>query len=312
MSSSILKSPLPYIALLIAHLIWGANFVVAKITLQEIPPNSLALMRFAFASILLAPFFLAQTRKVKIDKQDIPKLIIIGVLIITLNISFFFEGIIRTTVINASVLSLVVPILSVFFGWIFLREKVYIVNLIGIFVGLLGALIIIRLPQLFIGTFSPKEMVGNILIILASLAWVVGSVFSRQLLKKYPSLIVTTAAFLVGTVTFLVPAVNEYVQNPTWIQDVSMLGVLGIIYITILSSISAYFLFEWGLAKTSVFQANILHYVEPFVAAALGITLLGEELSVPLVAGGILIMAGVCLGTMAKEYYHRTHKIHRF
>src|SRR3989344_1975809 len=102
MSSQILSKPLPYLALLIAHLIWGANFVVAKITLQEFPPMSLAILRFAFASLFLAPFFFAETKKIKIKKQDLPKLIAIGILIITLNITFFFEGIKRTTVINAS------------------------------------------------------------------------------------------------------------------------------------------------------------------------------------------------------------------
>ncbi|MCL4365991.1 DMT family transporter, partial [Patescibacteria group bacterium] len=72
MSSQILKKPIPYLVLLFAHLIWGANFVVAKVTLQEFPPMSLAFLRFAFASLLLAPFFLAETKKVKIDKKDLP------------------------------------------------------------------------------------------------------------------------------------------------------------------------------------------------------------------------------------------------
>src|SRR3990167_7897815 len=99
MSSQILSKPLPYLALLIAHLIWGANFVVVKITLQEFPPMSLAFLRFSFASLFLAPFFLAETKKVKINKKDLPKLITIGILIVALNITFFFEGIKRTTAI---------------------------------------------------------------------------------------------------------------------------------------------------------------------------------------------------------------------
>lgn len=312
MSSKIFITPLPYLALLAAHLIWGGNFVVAKFTLQEIPPNTLAFLRFTFASLLLAPFFLAQTHKVKIAKADLPKLVLIGVLIITLNITFFFSGITKTTVINASVLTLIIPILSVSFGWIFLKEKVYLVNLLGIAVGLLGAIIILRVPQFFIGTFSPSEVVGNLLIILASISWVIGSVLSREMLKKYPSLVITAIVFMVGVVSFILPAGSEYLQNPTWVERVSMLGIFGLIYMTFLSSISAYFLFEWGLAKTNVMQANILHYIEPLIAAALGISILGEQVTVPLVVGSILIAAGVYLGTMAKEVHHNYHKTHRF
>ena len=75
MSSGILTKPWPYLALIIAHVIWGANFVVAKVTLQEFPPHTLAFFRFALASLLLAPFFIAQTKKVKIKAADLPKLV---------------------------------------------------------------------------------------------------------------------------------------------------------------------------------------------------------------------------------------------
>lgn len=311
MSSQIIKRPIPYIALIAAHLIWGANFVVAKITLQEFPPMSLALLRFALASLLLAPFFIAETKKVKIDRRDLPKLIAIGILIITLNITFFFEGIKRTTAINASVLTLVIPMLSVLFGWWFLKEKVFLINLLGIVMGLLGALVIVGVPQLFTGGISNQIMTGNILIILASLTWVMGTIVSKKILSRYSFLVITAIAFLVGTVTFFIPASFEYIQNPAWISEVTVLGLLGLTFMTLLSSISAYFLFEWGLSKTSVTIADLFQYIEPFVATALAVIVLGERLSTSFLIGGVLVAIGAYLGTLAKEAHHRHHRAHR-
>ena len=311
MTSSILTKPWPYIALLLAHIIWGGNFVVAKITLQEFPVYTLAFLRFTLASLFLAPFFLAETRKIKIDKKDFPKLTLIGVLIITLNIAFFFTGIQKTTAINASVLTLIIPMLSVLLGWWFLKEKVYLINLAGIFAGLMGAMIIIGLPRIFLGEVSTESLVGNLLIILASVVWVVGAIFSRQMLVKYPSLIVTAFAFLVGMVTFIIPAINEYLTNPGWTENVTSLGILGLVYMTVLSSVSAYFLFEWGLAKTNVITADLFQYIEPFVAAAVAILVLSETVSIDFGVGALLIIAGVYLGTLAKEAHHRQHKFHR-
>lgn len=318
MSSQILSKPLPYFALIIAHLIWGANFVVAKVTLQEFPPASLAFLRFSIATLLLIPFFFTQTthpsfggKKVKIQKIDIPKLVSIGILMITLNITFFFEGIQRTTAINASVLTLIIPVLSVILGWLFLKEKIYLINLLGIFVGLLGAIVIIQLPEIVLGNYSTQEVLGNVLILLASTCWVLGAVVSRQMLKIYPSLLVTAIAFMVGTITFLVPAAGEYVKNPLWIANITVLGVFGVLYMTLLSSVSAYFLFEWGLAKTSVIKADLFQYIEPFIATTLAITLLGEKITVPFLVGAVLITAGVYLGTLAKELHHKAHKAHR-
>lgn len=311
MSSQVLSKPLPYLALILAHLIWGANFVVAKVTLQEFPSNSLAFLRFGLACLLLAPFVWAQRKKTKIDRVDLPKLVAVGVLIITLNIAFFFEGIQKTTAISASALTLIIPMLSVLLGWLFLKEKIYLINLLGVVLGLLGALIIIGLPQIILGNFSTQVILGNILIILASVVFVIGALFSQQLLKKYPTLIVTAIAFLVGTITFFIPALKDYIQNPSWMSNITFLGVLGLVYMTMLSSISAYFLFEWGLSKTDIVKADLFQYLEPFVATALAVTILGERISLSFITGAILISAGVYLGTLAKEIHHRHHKAHR-
>lgn len=311
MSSAIFKKPAPYIALILSNIIWGGNFVVAKITLQEFPPMTLAFLRFVLASLLLAPFFYAQTRKVKIDKKDLPKLIAIGIFIITLNISFFFEGIKRTTVVDAAILLLIGPMLSVLAGWWFLKEKVYLINLAGIGLGFIGALIIIGLPQILTGNMPTQNLLGNILVALASVSWVFGAVISKKILKKYPSLVVTAIAFLVGVATFALPALLEYIENPYWVDQVTTLGILGLIYMVLLSSISAYFLFEWGLSKTSVGTADLMQYLEPFVATTLAITVLGETLSPSFFGGAGLIAVGVYLGTLAKEAHHRHHKAHR-
>lgn len=311
MSSQVLNKPLPYLGLIVAHLIWAINFLVAKVTLQEFPPGSLAFLRFAMATLLVLPFFIIHRKKINIDTKDWPTLVSIGLLIVTFNISFFFEGISKSSVTNASVLTLIIPILSVLLGWIFLKEKVYIINIFGIICGLTGALITIRIPQIFIGTYSPSELIGNILIILSSLCWVGGSILSRKMLEKYPSLVVTTISFIVGTVTFLIPALMEYTQNPGWVSKISMLGFLGLMYMTFLSSVSAYFLFEWGLAKVGVVKANLLHYIEPIIAAFLAITILGEQVSFPFIIGSILIIASVYLGTLAKRHHLHHRKTHR-
>ena len=311
MSSQILIKPLPYIALVLAHLIWGATFVVAKITLQEFPPSSLAFLRFSLACLLLAPFVWAQRKKISIKKEDLPKLLAIGIFIITLNITFFFEGIVRTTAISASALTLIIPISSVLLGWIILREKIYLVNLLGVFLGLTGALVIIGLPKIITGNYSPTEMLGNVLIILAALSFVIGAVISQQMLKKYSTLTVTAIAFLTGAVTFSIPAAMEYFKNPSWPSNITALGVVGLLYMTMLSSISAYFLFEWGLSRTNIVKADLFQYIEPFIAGILAVTILSERISLSFLIGSLLIAIGVYFGTLAKESHHRHHKAHR-
>lgn len=302
MSSGILTKPWPYLALILAHIIWGANFGVAKVTLQEFPPSTLAFFRFALASLLLAPFFLAETKKVKIISSDYPKLVLVGILMVTLNITFFFAGIEKTTVINAAVLTLTIPMLSVILSWWFLKEHIFIVNLVGIILGLVGAVVIVGLPELNAGTGT---LLGNLLIILASVCWVVGALISRKLLMTYSSLEVTAIIFMVGTLTFFIPTANEYLKDPSWPSRITSLGILGLTYMTLLSSVSAYFLFEWGLARTSVVIADLFQYIEPFIATVVAVAILGEEVTLVFGVGAVLIAIGVYMGTFAKQIHHR-------
>ncbi len=302
----------PYLAIITAHFIWGINYMVAKVTLQEIPPMSLAFLRFCLALILLLPFLLTEKRDSRLQLQDLPQLFVVGALLVTFNISFFYLGLMRTTTINAATLTMTIPALSVLLGWSILREKVYLINLLGIFTGLLGAVIIIGVPEVILGAqqLSLPAMIGNIMIVFSSLAWVAGATVSKGLLKKYSALTVTATIFTVGAITFLAPAVIEYLQDPLWPSRVTHIGIFGLLFIAFASSVSAYFLFEWGVAKLGIIKADLFQYIEPLVAAYFGIVLLHEHPTPLFLIGAVLVAVGVFWSTAGRPE-HRHHKSHR-
>ena len=158
-----------YLALIAAHTIWGSNFVIAKLALREFPIMSLAFLRFFLASILLIPFAVATSGSKKINLKDLQRIVLSSILMITIHIALFYEGLSRTTAINASVLSLIAPIFSVLVGWRILKEKIYTVNLFGTTLALFGSLTVLGLPFLLTGVLSQTHITGDVLIILSSL-----------------------------------------------------------------------------------------------------------------------------------------------
>lgn len=342
MSSNIFKQGWPYLALLLAHIIWGINFVVVKLTLQEIPPMTLAFLRFSLATLFLLPFIIISNEppwtnfcklfhflpKVKasqetqfdvlegktakyIQKEDLPKIVMVSVLVAGINIALFFAGLAKTDVISASVLTMIIPVASVIVGWTILKEKIYVVNIFGVLAGLAGTIAVLGIPLISIGAGSSGDtMIGNLFIILASLSWVAGALFSKQLLQKYSTLTITTMIFVLGTIIFLIPAINELLQNPGWYQHVTFLGIFGVFFMTLASSISAFFLFEWGLDQLGVVKADLFQYIEPLIAISLGILILGEKLRFSFVIGTVLIVLGVYWTTLGK-ISHKHHKAHR-
>ena len=313
MNSEIFKKPIFYLAIIGAHLIWGANYVFAKITLEEIPIMSLGFLRYGLACLLITPFLFSLAQKDRQVKfEHLPKLVLGALLVACINIAFFYMGLKRTSAIDASVLELSIPVISVIAGWWFLKEKIYYANLAGIILSLLGALSVIGIPLLILGNFSSKQLLGNILILGSAVSFVAGSLILKQMLKIYSPLIVTTVTFLTATFAFSIPALIEYIQNPGWILKVSILGIFGLIYITVLSSICAYFLLLWGLKKIPISHANMIQYIEPAVAASLAVPLLGERISFSFIIGTCLIALGVYWGTLGKNsHHHEHHKHHR-
>lgn len=319
MNSEIFKKPLPYLALLLAHVIWGANFVISKVALQEIPVMSLGFLRFGLACLLIAPFLIPlESKHKKIRLEHIPKLFLISMLLVTFNITLFYFGLKETTAINASAISLSVPIISLLIGWWFLRERIFFINLMGILLGLSGGLIILGVPLVFIvpnqsalpASFNGINYFGNYLILGSAICSVFGMILSKQMLKIYSPLVLTATVFLFGALAFFIPAVFEYLKNPGWVNQVSVLGILGLIYIVVLSSICAYFLLIWGLTKVDVTHANLFQNIEPAIAATLAIPLLGERISFSFIIATCLIVLGVYWATLGKPEHHHTHLKH--
>ncbi len=306
--SEIYLKPFPYLALIAANLIWGANFVVAKITLQEFPVMSLSFIRFIAALILIFPFVLTLEPKKRVIKSaDLPRIFLVGILMVTFNIALSYEGLARTTAINASALSLSVPILSVLAGWWFLKEKIFVVNLVGILTGLLGTFLILGLPLLTASRGNPTNFLGNSLIVLSGICVVAGTVLAKDLLERYSPLLVTALMFAVGALTFFVPFILDYFKNPTWLAHISIVGALGLLYITVLSTICAYFLLNYGLSRIDVVKANLFQYMEPAVAATFAVPILGERISFSFIIGTCLIVLGVYWGTLGKPHHHHIH-----
>ncbi len=171
--------------------------MVAKITLTEIPPMTLAFLRFGLACLLIAPFLITvESKKRRIKMEHLPRLFLAALFMAGINIAFFYQGMKRTTAIDASVIDLSIPLISVVAGWWFLREKVFAINFAGIILGLLGGIIVIGLPLIFLGNFSGLTIFGDSLIFLSAVSFVIGSLLFKKMLNIYPPIIITAITFL--------------------------------------------------------------------------------------------------------------------
>lgn len=290
------------LALIIANIIWGAAAPIFKLSLQNIPPFNLAFLRFFGASLLLYPFAM---RAGKIERRDIPLLILISLFGITLNISFFFWGLMSAPSINATIIASSGPVFLCLGGILFLNEKPKKKVLGGLLVSLLGVLIIIGQP-VFTQGFN-GQLLGNIFFLLSTIFHIIYTLLCKKILYKYSTFLITYWTFLIGSLTFFPFFLFETVTvNPLFSLDVR--GVLGIVFGIFLSSALAYFLYDWGLKRISSQEIGIFAYLDPLTATVIAIPLLGESVTSIFLIGSAFIFGGIAIAEN-RLHYHPFHKI---
>lgn len=284
----------PIVALIIANIIWGAASPIFKYSLQNIPLFSLAFLRFLIAACLLYPFI-----HKNIDYPDLKNkwLWAFALTGITINISFFFLGLKLTESVNAPVIASSAPIIILVCSAIFLREKIKKAAIIGTLLSFLGILLIIK-----------GALIGNFFLILSTLGYVASVVIGRKILTEKNSLGMTFWSFLIGTVTFLPFMLLEYWQNPGWMANLDFRGWTGILYGGIFSSLIAYVIYDWALAKLPAYRTSIFTYLDPVVAILIAIPLLGEKITVPFIIGSVLVFLGILIAEK-RLHWHPLQKL---
>lgn len=284
-----------------AAIIWGATAPIMKLTLTQVPVFSLAFIRMAIASLILG---LIIRDKLKIKKEDYPQVIWAAITGVTLNLAFFFIGLKLTEAILAAFLIASVPIFTMIAAHFYLKEKFSARLITASTVALVGIIIIIGR---FDVPITPKQILGNILLLLATLSWVAHEIIAKKLLKIYDGATVAFYSMAIGASTFLPLFIWEYLTNPHWLGNVNTQGFAGLLYGIFAASLIAYWTWQKGLALLPAGQAAFFFYLDPISGTILAMILLGEKLTPSLIIGGFLIATGVFLA----EQKRRSHPLHK-
>ncbi|MCR4312913.1 MAG: DMT family transporter, partial [Candidatus Roizmanbacteria bacterium] len=280
----------PVLALIIANVIWGMASPIFKFALTNIPPFTLAFIRFFFAGLIFLPIALNKWQK--LTTKQWMEIILVGFFGITINISFFFLGLAKTESINVPIIASSGPVFIYLLSIFFLREKPKLRVLSGMLIALAGVLFIILSPLILDGKrFVLGAIEGNLFILIATFGSVLQTIFGRNILKKISAIQVATINFLFGSLTFL-----PFIPNELANWDISFLnfaGWLGIIFGVFFSSALAYFLFYYGISKLKAQDVGIFTYIDPLAAIIVAAPLLHEYPNMFYILGGILIFGGI-------------------
>jgi drug/metabolite transporter (DMT)-like permease len=274
---------------LAAASIWGGMYVVSKVVLQVIPSFTLLSLRLILGAVALGAVLVIR-RRAPPSRRQIGHLLWIGLIGFGISVGLQFVGTSLSSAANAALITSASPAFILLFGALLLGEAVTPRRMAALGLASLGVLAVLN-PAEFDLTQSAFR--GNLALIVAAVTWGLYSVLVKRASRDLATTEVSFFAFLGGLLLSVPLGIMEG-PGPA-VGDVTLPLVLGVLYLGLISTALAMYLWNRSLALLEAGLVSLLFFAQPVVGVSLSALLLGETLGPGFWLGSILIGAGLIL-----------------
>ncbi|OFW78160.1 MAG: hypothetical protein A2201_06280 [Alicyclobacillus sp. RIFOXYA1_FULL_53_8] len=276
-----------YLAL--AASIWGGMYVVSKFVLTDVAPIALVWLRYVVALVALLTSALVTKQTWRLGRRDMGLVAAVGVIGYVISIWMQFLGTKLATAQLGAVITSATPAFMVLFARLLLGERITQRKIMSVVMATAGVVVVIG----FHGAGQNYQL-GGFVLLVAALTWGLMSVLVKKVSENVSSITLTTYSILVATLLLTPSGLVELTHsNLAVLGHPSVWG--GILYLGLISTAAAFFLWNRGLQLTQASSGGIYFFFQPLVGATLGWLVLGEQVGVSFWIGSMLIVIGVIL-----------------
>jgi len=275
-----------------AALIYGVTFTLAKHVMPEfIKPYGFIVLRVFGAMVLfwLASLFI---KKEKIAAADYGRIFLGAFFGVGLNMLTFFKGLSYTTPINASVVMVTTPIIVLSLSAILLKEHLAKYRIVGIFLGLLGAVYLIVYGN---GLHLNNTQIqwGNFLVFINAFSYSLYLILVKKLTSKYHPVTFAKWLYLIGFFMVLPFGLTE-IKTIVW-QTMPIVIFYKMMFVVVFATFVTYLLNLLAVSKLKPTTVSVFIYLQPFIATIFALIMKSDSLNIHKIAASTLIFIGVYL-----------------
>jgi drug/metabolite transporter (DMT)-like permease len=291
-----------FAALVLVNLLWAAQYPAYKIAGDHMEPAALNFWMLLFAAILLVPLWLRDKSKKKeaakpFQWKTVYEFTLLGVLGIVPPSVMLAWGIAHSSASNAAILSLTIPVLMTGLGFIMLGEKLTLIRILSLGLGLVGTLLI-STSDLAQASFSRGLLFGNFILLIAGLGSAFYNTYSKDLLSRYSELEVLIYSYAIGAIACAVISAAVETKPFYRITGYSLGTWLAVAFLGLLSWGIAMVLWMWVLNRLEVGQVSTSIYLLPLFGLILSIVTVHDHITMGQIIGGALTVAGTATLTL--------------
>ena len=259
---------------LTANVMWGLMSPIGKSALQEFSAISVTTFRMvgAAAAFWILSIFCKQEH---VDHRDMLKIFFASLFALVFNQGIFIFGLSMTSPIDASIVTTTLPIVTMIVAAIYLKEPITNKKVLGIFVGAMGALILIMSSQA--ASSGNGSLIGDLLCLVAQISFSIYLTVFKGLSQRY------------SAVTII-----------QW-TSIPMVAILQVLYVVLGGSFLAYLCIMTAQKLLRPTVVSMYNYMQPIVATIaailMGIGSFGWEKGIAIT----LVFLGVYIVTQSKS-----------
>ncbi len=282
------------LAFIAVCIIWGSTYLAIRIGVTYMPPLLFAGMRFIIAGSLMFAYVFFRKLQWPTSKAEWRKQAIVGLFLLLGGNGFVVFAEQWITSGSASLLIATTPLFIALIEYFVPgRPRLDLMGWIGLIIGFLGVVYLIFGNQ----TVTGIDPLGGGLLLMASLLWAAGSVYSKSFKPTgaiYAGIGIQMLAGGTGQIItgILMGELPRFSLHPT--------GLLAMLYLIIFGSIIGYSSYIYLLQKWPAAKAGTYAYVNPLVAVILGSVILHEPFSITILISTSIILIGVYLVQRSK------------
>jgi drug/metabolite transporter (DMT)-like permease len=281
----------------IIYFVWGSTFLAIRIGVQEVPPLTLAALRFFVAGAVLYGWVMVRGEKAPSRKQW-GSICVLATLIFLVDYGLLFWSERRVPSGIAAVMLATIPAFMALAEILFLKTQRLTGRLAAALLVGIGGVAVLVSRSLNLGG-APVDRLGAMALILGAVTWAIASALARKLPLPESKLVSSGAQMLAGGAFLAIAAglLGEFREfHPA---AVSRGAWLALAYLIVAGSIIGFTAYVWLLHHESPTKVGTYAYVNPVVAVLLGYFFGGEALGARTMLGMLCVVVSVVMITTA-------------